>query len=69
MAHDKVGRIVRLKACRIIIGGLIATHRGRIFDLYAGRPASAIQIGREDAIAVDAGQMHRLWRHLGLVTN
>jgi len=41
MAHDKVGRIVRLKACRIIIGGLIATHRGRIFDLYAGRPASA----------------------------
>jgi len=32
----------------------------------AGKPASSIQIGREDTIVVDADQMHRLWRHLGL---
>jgi hypothetical protein len=31
-AHDEVGTLARLKACRLIIDGLIATHRGRIFD-------------------------------------
>jgi hypothetical protein len=29
MAHDEVGTLARLKACRTIIDGLIATHRGR----------------------------------------
>jgi hypothetical protein len=27
----------RFKACRVIIDGLIATHCGRIFNLYPGR--------------------------------
>ncbi len=32
MAHDEVGTLARLKACRAIIDGLIAAHRGRIFN-------------------------------------
>ena len=32
MAHDEVGTLTRLKACRAIIDGLIASHRGRIFS-------------------------------------
>jgi adenylate cyclase len=32
MAGDKVGTLARLKACRVIIDGLIASHRGRIFN-------------------------------------
>jgi adenylate cyclase len=30
MARDGTGTLARLKACRIIIDGLIATHRGGI---------------------------------------
>jgi len=36
MSLDGVGTVARLKACRVIIDGLIAIHRGRIFNLYAG---------------------------------
>src|SRR5712691_2958592 len=32
MACDKVGTLARLKACRVIIDELIASHRGRIFN-------------------------------------
>jgi TolB-like protein len=32
MARDEVGTLARLKACRTIIDGLIASHRGRIFN-------------------------------------
>jgi len=32
---DGVGTVARLKACRVVIDGLIATHRRRIFDFYA----------------------------------
>ncbi|HMD62488.1 MAG TPA: hypothetical protein VKF83_00740 [Stellaceae bacterium] len=32
MSHDEVGTLARLKAFRVIIDGLIATHRGRIFN-------------------------------------
>ena len=32
MARDEVGTLARLKACRAIIDGLIASHRGRIFN-------------------------------------
>jgi adenylate cyclase len=32
MAHDEVGTLARLKACRAIIDGLITSHRGRIFN-------------------------------------
>jgi adenylate cyclase len=32
MARDEVGTLTRLKACRAIIDGLIASHRGRIFN-------------------------------------
>jgi len=32
MAHDEVGTLTRLKACRAIIDGIIASHRGRIFS-------------------------------------
>jgi adenylate cyclase len=32
MARDEVGTLAQLKACRAIIDGLIASHRGRIFN-------------------------------------
>src|SRR5215471_11049657 len=32
MARDAVGTLARLKACRVIIDELIASHRGRIFN-------------------------------------
>src|SRR3984957_7469415 len=32
MARDEVGTLTRLKACRAIVDGLIAAHRGRIFN-------------------------------------
>src|SRR3981189_3432511 len=50
MAHDEIGTLTRLKACRSIIDGLIATHRGRIFNT-AGDSVVA-----DFASAVDAVQ-------------
>ena len=50
MAHDEVGTLGRLKACRVIIDGLIASHRGRIFNT-AGDSVVA-----DFASAVDAVQ-------------
>jgi len=50
MAHDEVGTLVQLKACRAIIDGLIASHRGRIFNT-AGDSVVA-----DFASAVDAVQ-------------
>jgi adenylate cyclase len=50
MARDEVGTLARLKACRTIIDGLIATHRGRIFNT-AGDSVVA-----DFASAVDAVQ-------------
>jgi adenylate cyclase len=50
MARDEVGTLARLKACRIIIDELIASHRGRIFNT-AGDSVVA-----DFASAVDAVQ-------------
>jgi adenylate cyclase len=50
MARDEVGTLARLKACRVIIDGLIALHRGRIFNT-AGDSVVA-----DFASAVDAVQ-------------
>jgi adenylate cyclase len=50
MARDEVGTLARLKACRAIIDGLIASHRGRIFNT-AGDSVIA-----DFASAVDAVQ-------------
>ena len=50
MARDEVVTLARLKACRAIIDGLIATHRGRIFNT-AGDSVVA-----DFASAVDAVQ-------------
>ena len=50
MAHDEVGTLARLKACRVIIDELIASHRGRIFNT-AGDSVVA-----DFASAVDAVQ-------------
>jgi TolB-like protein/tetratricopeptide (TPR) repeat protein len=50
MAHDEIGTLARLKACRAIIDGLIAAHRGRIFNT-AGDSVVA-----DFASAVDAVQ-------------
>ncbi|HEY8873525.1 MAG TPA: adenylate/guanylate cyclase domain-containing protein [Stellaceae bacterium] len=50
MARDEVGTLARLKACRVIIDGLIASHRGRIFNT-AGDSVVA-----DFASAVDAVQ-------------
>src|SRR5207248_3350611 len=50
MARDEVGTLTRLKACRAIIDGLIASHRGRVFNT-AGDSVVA-----DFASAVDAVQ-------------
>ena len=50
MMRDEVGTLVRLKACRTIVDGLIASHRGRIFNT-AGDSVVA-----DFASAVDAVQ-------------
>src|SRR6266851_1126545 len=50
MARDEVGTLVRLKSCRAIVDGLIAEHRGRIFNT-AGDSVVA-----DFASAVDAVQ-------------
>jgi TolB-like protein len=50
MAHDEIGTLDRLKACRVIMDGLIASHRGRIFNT-AGDSVVA-----DFASAVDAVQ-------------
>jgi TolB-like protein len=50
MARDEVGTLARLKVCRAIIDGLIALHRGRIFNT-AGDSVVA-----DFASAVDAVQ-------------
>src|ERR1700724_297388 len=50
MARDEVSTLARLKACRTIIDGLIASHRGRIFNT-AGDSVVA-----DFASAVDAVQ-------------
>jgi adenylate cyclase len=48
MARDEVGTLAQLKACRTVIDGLIASHRGRIFNT-AGNSVVA-----DFASAVDA---------------
>jgi tetratricopeptide (TPR) repeat protein len=50
MARDEVGTLARLKACRAIIDGLIASHRGRIFN------TAGDSIVADFASAVDAVQ-------------
>ncbi len=50
IAHDEIGTLDRLKACRVIIDGLIAAHRGRVFNT-AGDSVVA-----DFASAVDAVQ-------------
>src|SRR5437879_2886512 len=50
MARDEVGTLARLKACRLVIDELIASHRGRIFNT-AGDSVVA-----DFASAVDAVQ-------------
>jgi adenylate cyclase len=50
MARDEVGTLAQLKACRAIVDGLIASHRGRIFNT-AGDSVVA-----DFASAVDAVQ-------------
>jgi TolB-like protein len=50
MARDEIGTLTRLKACRAIVDGLIASHRGRIFNT-AGDSVIA-----DFASAVDAVQ-------------
>src|SRR5712691_8324628 len=50
MASDEIGTLIRLKACRVIIDELIASHRGRIFNT-AGDSVVA-----DFASAVDAVQ-------------
>ncbi len=50
MARDEVGTLGRLKACRVIIDELIASHRGRIFNTAGDRVVA------DFASAVDAVQ-------------
>src|SRR4029077_41579 len=50
MARDEVATLARLKACRAIIDGLVASHRGRIFN------TAGDSIVADFASAVDAVQ-------------
>jgi adenylate cyclase len=50
MSRDEVGTLARLKACRVIIDGLIASHRGRIFN------AAGDSVVADFASTVDAVQ-------------
>jgi adenylate cyclase len=50
MARDEIGTLARLKACRAVVDGPIASHRGRIFNT-AGDSVVA-----DFASAVDAVQ-------------
>src|SRR5215207_11116588 len=50
MARDEVGTLLQLKACRTIIDGLIASHRGRIFNT-AGDSVVADFASAVDAVA------------------
>src|SRR6266436_5047309 len=81
MAHDEVGTLARLKACRAIIDGLITSHRGRIFNtagdsvvadfasaVDAVQCAAAVQaaIGAENAGRVtDEPMQFRIGVHVG----
>ena len=65
MGQQRRCQLCGIKGQDVIYGlkpALIIARRSAM----AGKPASSIQIGREDTIVVDADQMHRLWRHLGL---
>ena len=62
MARDEVGTLARLKACRAVIDGLVASHRGRIFntagDSVVADFASAVDavqcaVAVQEAIATD----------------
>ena len=62
MSQDEVRTHARLKACRIIIDGLIATHRGRIFntagdsviaDFSSAVEAVACAVAVQNAIMMD----------------
>src|SRR5204862_8342146 len=81
MAHDEVGTLARLKECRAIVDGLIAAHRGRIFNtagdsvvadfasaVDAVQCAVAVQaaIGTENAgSTVDEPMQFRIGLHVG----
>src|ERR1700676_2629949 len=81
MARDEVGTLARLKACRVIIDELIASHRGRIFNtagdsvvadfasaVDAVQCAVAVQaaIGTENAgAAADEPMQFRIGVHVG----
>jgi len=62
MARDEVTTLTRLKACRVIVDGLIASHRGRIFntagDSVVADFASAVDavqcaVAVQEAIAIE----------------
>src|SRR5215831_11434569 len=62
MARDEIGTLARLKACRVIIDELIASHRGRIFntagDSVVADFASAVD-AVQCAVAVQNGNRRR----------
>ena len=81
MARDEVGTLARLKACRVIIDELIASHRGRIFntagDSVVADFASAVEavqcaVTMQEAIVAenigataDAAMQFRIGLHVG----
>jgi adenylate cyclase len=80
MARDEVGTLARLKACRVIIDELIASHRGRIFntagDSVVADFASAVDavqcalsvqtaLATQNAGAADEPMQFRIGVHVG----
>ena len=78
MGADEVGTLHRLTACRAIVDGLIATHRGRIFntagDSVVADFASAVDavecaVAVQDALAAENTNQtdaHRMQLRIGV---
>jgi adenylate cyclase len=59
MSQDEVGTLTRLKACRVIIDGLIATHRSPHFNT-AGDSVIADFASAVDAVACAAAAQNAM---------
>src|ERR1700722_1278477 len=81
MARDEVGTLARLKACRVVVDDLIASHRGRIFntavdgsvpvcpsavDAVRGAVGIRAAIAKENAdVGTDEPMQFRIGVHVG----
>jgi class 3 adenylate cyclase len=65
MARDEVGTLARLKACRVIIDELIASHRGRIFNTAGDSVVADLPARSMPCSARSQSRRHLRWRARG----